>query len=468
MQPTYGALSLLPSVLAIALALTSRRVLPSLLAGVACAVTIADWDHLAAVPARTIDRLVSTASDADNLRLVLFSVLIGSLLKLMKDSRGFEVMPRLLERRGRSYGGRTVFGLTWILGTTLILETWSNVLISGTTLGSLYDRLGISRERLAYFIHTIGINVVAMVLLNSWGAFYMALLSSQGIDNPLPFLARSVPYFLYSWASLLLVAFVMTTGLTIGPMRRTERYERPDWRLRVAAAPPAVVSSGAEEPRMRYMLVPLVVLIGGVILSLWITGNGNIAAGDGSSSVLYAVVAAIFVMAAMLRVDRTFDFAAIEQKSVAGMAGFLDVAILIVLALALGSLSRELGTGAYVAQILESSVPLAVVPALIFLTGAAMSFATGTSYGTFSIMVPIALPISAATGLSPELLFGACIAGGVFGDNCSPISDTTIVSAMSANVSAIGHARTQLPYALIAATISTGGYLVLGTVGAAW
>jgi Na+/H+ antiporter NhaC len=212
------------------------------------------------------------------------------------------------------------------------------------------------------------------------------------------------------------------------------------------------------------MLVPLVVLIGGVIFSLWITGNGNIAAGNGSKSVLYAVVAAIFAMAVMLRAARTFDFGAIEQKVVTGMAEFLDVAILIVLALALGSLSRDLGTGAYVAQVLQSSVPLAVVPALIFLTGAAMSFATGTSYGTFSILVPLALPIGAATGLSAELLFAACIAGGVFGDNCSPISDTTIVSGMSANVPAVEHARTQLPYALIAAAVSMAGYLAIGAV----
>jgi tetracycline resistance efflux pump len=464
MQPTFGALSLLPCSLAIALALGTRRILPSLLAGIVCAVTIADWDHLPGVPARTIDRLLSTAGSADTLRLVLFSVLMGSLLKLMKDSRSFEVIPRLLERRGRAYGGRTVFGLTWVLGTVLILETWSNVLINGTTLGSLYDRLGISRERLAYFIHTIGINVVALVLINSWGAFYMALASSQGVGDPLPFLARSVPYFLYSWVSLLLVAFVMWTGLTIGPMRRTERHGRPNWKVRVAREPPAAAASDAGEPRMRYMVIPLVVLIGGVLLSLWITGNGTIAAGDGTSSVLYAVLAAILAMAVMLRLDGVFDFAVIERKIIAGMAEFIDVAILIVLAFALGGLSRELGTGAYVAQVLTGAVSLAAVPALIFLTGAAMSFATGTSYGTFSIMVPIALPISAATHLPPELLFGACIAGGVFGDNCSPISDTTIVSGMSAKVPAIEHARTQLPYALIAAAVSTAGYLVIGVL----
>lgn len=462
MPTADGALSLLPSALAIALALTTRRVLPSLLAGVVCAVAIESAHNLAAAPARTIDHLVESASDPGTLRLILFSLLIGALLKLMKDGRAFDVVPRLLERRGRKYGRRTVFGLTWAFGATLILETYSNVFITGTTLGSLYDRLRLSRERLAYFIHTIGINVVALAVINSWGAFYMALLSAQGIDNALAFLVRSLPYILYCWVSLALVAIVMASGLTIGPMRKADAKLRSEQRPQEAEARSRAADSTSDEPRVRYMVVPLVVLVGGVLFSLWVTGNGNITAGDGSASVLYAAVAAVLALAALMRIDGTFDLMTIEQKLVAGMAEFLDVALLLVFALALGDMNRELGTGPYIAQVLQGSMPTAVLPALVFITGAAMSFATGTSYGTFSIMVPIALPIGAATGLSPELMFGACIAGGVFGDNCSPISDTTIVSAMSANVSAIEHARTQLPFALIAATVTAVGYLGLG------
>jgi tetracycline resistance efflux pump len=465
MHSPYGVLSLVPSLLAIVLALTTRRVLPALLAGVVCAMTLASSGSLPAAPARTIDRLIATAADPDTMRLIVFSLLIGSLLKLLKDSGAFEVVPHLLARSGRRYGRRTAFGLTWAFGVALILETWSNVLISGTTLGAVYDRLRISRERLAYFIHSIGINVVALALINSWGAFYMALLASQGIDDPLAFLVRSVPYFLYSWVSLAVVAAVMIGNVSIGPMRVAEERVRAN-ATSLAAAPVATFSTDAavREPRARHMLTPLAVLIGGVVISMWITGDGNIAAGDGSAAVLYAAAAAILVQAALLRIDGTFDLVTIEQKILAGMAEFLDVAILIVLALALGGMSRELGAGAYLAQILQGSIAQAALPALIFVTGAAISFATGTSYGTFSIMVPIALPLAAATGTSPELLFGACIAGGVFGDNCSPISDTTIVSGVGANVPAIEHARTQLPYALIAAGLSAAGYLVLGVM----
>jgi tetracycline resistance efflux pump len=179
----YGWLSIIPPMLAIATALTTKRVLPSLLTGVLCASIILNFHAPLRIAAWTIDYLVAILAKPDNLRLVLFSVLVGGLLKLMKDSRGFDAFALMLQRWRGSYGKRTVFGLTWLFGATLILETWSNVLINGATTGPLYDKLGLSRTRLAYFIHTIGINVVALVLINSWGAFYLALVGAQNVAN---------------------------------------------------------------------------------------------------------------------------------------------------------------------------------------------------------------------------------------------------------------------------------------------
>lgn len=456
---TLGWLSVVPPMLAIGIALTTKRVLPSLFAGILIASVILNAGALHLTPGWMIDYLVAILAKPDNLRLVLFSVLVGGLLKLMKDSRGFDAFTLALQRWRGSYGKRTVFGITWLFGATLILETWSNVLINGATTGPLYDRLGVSRVRLAYFIHTIGINVVALVLINSWGAFYLALVSAQGVANPLEFLIAALPYTLYCWISLGLVAFAMGTGFTVGPMRGFEKHAGA---ADAVAVPAATIAAGSAEPRLRHMLVPIVSLIGGVLLSLWSTGGGDITAGDGSSSILCAVIGTIALTAVLLRTDGVFSSADIEKKIIAGSAEFLDVGVLIVLALALGNLTKDLGTGPFVAQLLQNSLPVEVIPALVFVLGAVMSFATGTSYGTFSIMVPIALPIGAATGISPELLFGACIAGGVFGDNSSPISDTTIVASVASGTSVIDHARTQLPFALIAAALSVSGYLLIG------
>lgn len=459
MSTTLGWLSCIPPVLAITIALTTKRVLPSLFAGVLCACVLLNLDGLYRVPAWSVDYLINVMAKPDNLRLVVFSVLVGSLLKLMKDSRGFDAFALALSRWRKSYGKGTAHGLTWVFGMALILETWSNVLINGTTMGTLYDRLGIARARLAYYIHTIGINVVALVLLNSWGAFYLGLVNAQNVPDPLHFLVHAMPYALYCWMSLLLVGFVMFSGMSIGPMRKFDAEALAKLDITATAKPE---DPNARPPRLRHMLIPILSLIGGVLLSLWITGNGNIRAGDGTASITYAVVFTIFITALMLRIDGVFNSSELEKKIIAGAAEFLDVGFLIVLALALGKLTKDMGTGPYVAQVLQHSMPLFLIPALVFVLGAIMSFATGTSYGTFSIMVPIALPIGAATGISPELLFGACIAGGVFGDNTSPISDTTIVSSVAAGTSVIDHARTQLPFALVAAAFATTGYLLLG------
>jgi tetracycline resistance efflux pump len=454
MSATFGWLSLAPPALAIGIALSTKRVLPSLLAGVLCATFILSGSNPQLAPARALDSLIDILTQPDNLRLVIFSVLVGGLLKLIRESGGFDAFALALQRRHATYGRGTVFGLTWIFGASLILETWSNVLINGVTLGSLYDRLGISRARLAYFVHTIGINVVALVLINSWGAFYLALVTTQGVIQPLDFLVASMPFALYCWISLLLVAFVMLTGFTIGPMRSFQGA-RPAANAETFAAP-------TRQLRLRHMFVPIASLLGGVLASLWITGGGHITAGNGSTSILYAVVGTLLLTALLLRIDGVFSTTEIEKKVIAGSAEFLEVGILIVLALALGKLTQDLGTGAFVAQLMSSSLPVQLIPALIFVLGAVMSFATGTSYGTLSIMVPIALPIGAATGLAPEMLFGACLAGAVFGDNCSPISDTSIVTGLATGTSVVDHTRTQLPFALIAATLSTGGFLLLG------
>ncbi len=404
-------LSTVPPILTLATALATKRVLSSLLAGVLCASVLCNLHAPYMSFVWAIDYVVAVLGKPDNLRLVIFSVLVGGLLELMKSSGGFDAFAAALQRWRGSYGKRTLFGLNWLFGTTLILESWSNVLINGAATGPLYDRLGIARVRLAYFSHTIGINVVALVLINSWGAFYLVLVSAQGVARPLEFLVSAVPYILYCWISLALVAFSMATGLTIGPMRNFAATEG------LAASPantPIDTSKGypVRTPRLRHMLLPILCLIVTVLFGLWSTGHGNVTAGDGSLSILYAVIFTMAFTAVMLRVDGVFSAADIEKKIIAGSAGFLDVGALIVLALSLGKLTQDLGTGPFVAQLLQSSLPNVAIPALVFLLSAMISFATGTSYGTFSIMVPIALPLGAATGVSQELLFGACISGG--------------------------------------------------------
>lgn len=458
MTAEYGLLSLAPPVLAIALAIWKKRVLLALFAGIFSAQLVLHGDNFLAAPFATLGHMVGVATDPGNFRLILFSFLIGGLLKLIKEVNGFEAFAAEIERHRITINKRSTFGTTWFLGVSLFLEGWSNFLINGTTVAPLYDRLGLSRERMAYFIHTIGIAVVSMVPINSWAAFYMGLLLAQGVEEPFGFLLRAIPYMLYSWISLFVILYVMLSGMTIGPMRRFDK---------AAAAvsqrnEPRETESGRKAGRIEYMAVPVITLVVAVLASLYVTGDGEITRGDGSKSVLYAVAISLAVTSLVLLARREYGFLEIEDRIVAGMSEFFPVGILIVFALSLGDLTQQLGTGLFITGFVGDFLPPAVLPALIFVLGAGMSFATGTSYGTFSIMLPIALPLAAATGISPELMFGAVIAGGLFGDNCSPISDSTIVTCIGAEVKIIDHVTTQLPYALVSAGITVIAFLLLG------
>jgi len=428
--------------------------------GVLSSLIILNWDRPYLAPFATLEHMVVIAGEPDNLKIIFFSLMMGGFLKLIKDANGFKAFAHTIERRGNKLNRKNAFSITSVLGVSLFLEGWSNLLINSTVVGPLYDRLRISRQRMAYFVHTIGCCVVAMVPINGWAAFYMGLLRSQGVEQPFEFLLGSIPFMLYCWISLVLVFVVMATGLTIGPMNRFEKH------ISRAALGGGPTGEGELEnstrPRLIYMVAPILTLVIGVMVSLYLTGNGSIAQGKGASSILYGVMLGSIMIAGLLLFYGVYSVIEIEQRYVRGMADFFEVAILLVLALTLGDLCKALGTGEFVGQLAQGALPIELMPALIFALGAGISFATGTSYGTFSILTPIAIPLALATSIDPTLMFGACIAGGLFGDNCSPISDSTIITSVGAKISVIDHVSTQLPYALLAGSVTLIGFVLLG------
>ena len=161
------------------------------------------------------------------------------------------------------------------------------------------------------------------------------------------------------------------------------------------------------------MIVPILTLIIGVMTSLYFTGGGSIIRGSGSTSIFYGIMLGSAAIAGLLMFYKVFSFVEIEKRYFKGMAEFFEIAVLLVLALALGSLCKEMGTGVFFSQIAQGALPIELMPALVFLLGVVMSFSTGTSYGTFSLLTPIAIPLAMATGMDPALMFGACIAGGL-------------------------------------------------------
>jgi len=197
-------------------------------------------------------------------------------------------------------------------------------------------------------------------------------------------------------------------------------------------------------------------------VALYITGEGNIMKGSGSLAVLWSVLLAILVGGIYYRVKKVLNLSQIMDTVIKGAGGMISLAILMVLAFSLGETCKRLGTGNYIAGLVVEVISPGLIPALVFAASAFVAFSTGTSFGTFALMIPLAVPLSQNSGVNLALSVSAVLGGGVFGDHCSPISDTTIVASMASLCDHIDHVNTQLPYALVSALIALLLYLVAG------
>jgi len=239
------------------------------------------------------------------------------------------------------------------------------------------------------------------------------------------------------------------------------------WDHAIALADPEDIAPPPKEgiPRRPVnMVLPIVVMVAMMPLAMFITGDGRILDGSGSLSVLWAVLAAIATAGILSRMQGLLDLEEITSASLHGAGGLTGMALVLLLAVALGGVTQELGTGQYVAGLVRDAVPPPVLLPLIFLTGAGIAFSTGSSWGTFAIMIPIAVPVATALSLPIAPFVAASMSGGVFGDHSSPISDTTIVASMASASDHIEHVRTQIPYALIAGGIAIVAFAITGAV----
>jgi len=464
---TYGLLSLIPPLVAVGLALWKKQLLPSIFFGILVGETILKKGNLFSAFFCSLDDALRIIGNKVNLEIILFCILVGSFMEIIKEANGFQGFIDWFENKKFFRGKKTVYPLTYLMGISIFIESWSSMLINGSVMKPLYAKLKISRQRLAYFIHTLSINFVAIVVINSWGAYYVSLLSTQEVENPLRVIIHSIPFNFYCLLSLLLVAVVMVTGMTIGPLRDAERAARKadeNVELDDRIIQSSFKSGKKHIPaKASHMVFPTIVLVGTVIFGLYITGQGDLTRGSGSTAVFYAACVAILFSIFFFVAKKLFSFQEVLDVSFKGMGSLIPIGILLVLALTLGDVCKQLGTGNYIAALVKQNIPHFLLPAIVFGISCIISFATGTSYGTFAIMIPIAIPMAKVTGVSSSLMLGACISGGVFGDNSSPISDGSILAGMVTGVKTIDHVKTQLPYALISASLALSLFLLVGT-----
>jgi Na+/H+ antiporter NhaC len=467
-DPTW--ISVLPPVLAIVLAIVTRQVYLSLGAGIWLGTTIlADFQPLTGL-GDAIERLVGVLGSAGDARVVLFTLVIGALITTIEVSGGVRGFVQWLEERKWVDTPIRAQLLAWALGVVIFIESNITVLVAGTVARPLFDRFKISREKLAYIIDSTSAPICILIPLNAWGAYNLGLLEGLGVDDALGVFLRSIPYNFYALAAVALAVVTIRWRFDIGPMKQAQERAASGV-LHAQGAQPLLDENTtsldpelAIEPRARNMLLPIAVMVAAMPFFLWVTGDGDMMDGSGSTSVLWAVSAGLATAWLLLLGQRALSVDRLTRRGLEGAGALLPLAIILVLALALGGVAKDLGTGDYVARLAVDRLPPAVMLPVVFVVAAGIAFSIGSSWGTFAIMLPIAVPTATAMGLPLEPFVAASLAGGVFGDHSSPISDTTIVASMAAATDHIEHVRTQLPYALVAGAVATAAFAILGAV----
>lgn len=452
-------LTILPPLVAISVVLWKKEVILALLLSIVSSEFLLllrqEQETLLLTPINTIERIVSTIGDAGNARILLFSLLVGALLAFMRDSGGVAAFVNKLVSSGIAKTKRRAGSVTMLTGIVVFIESNLSVLTAGIMARGLYDKFKMSRARLAYVIDSTSAPVCILILLNGWGAYILALLSAYELPgNPLMVLWSTLPYNLYAWLTLIIVAYTIFADKVHGPMKEAEqKLERLDTKVEVAAPTKA-----------RFMLLPLSVMIFGMIGFMFWTGNGDLTQGSGSKSVLYSTFLACIVGYALIVFSKQTNHEGAFKLGFSGMSELLPLVTIVMLSIGLGASLKVLGTGIFVSGLVGTYLPLVLVVPMLFVAGGIISFTTGTSWGTFAILIPIGMPLVETLGLPPELVLAAIMGGGIFGDHCSPISDTTAVSSLAAGCDLLTHVKTQLPYALVAGLITIAGYIGLSVI----
>jgi tetracycline resistance efflux pump len=462
---TFGFWSVVPPLLAIVLAIRTRQVIFSLLAGLLAGYTILNQGNPFMGLLHSLDGLVNVFKSASNTRTVLFTLFIGVLIQLMRYAGGVDGFIQLIARKfenARNPSARLQAG-AGLTGFLLFIESNISILTVGTVFRPLFDRYKISREKLAYLADSSSAPSCILFPVNAWGAYIMGLLATYESIDPFKTLVLAIPFNFYAILTLGMVFWLAISGRDFGPMKQ--------------AKPVALVEKGevTKAGKSIDMLLPLLTMVMTMPCFLVYTGwdsalegtfSGkiwnSISNGSGSAAVLYAVVTAILVAVVKYFIQKKLSMKSLMEESIKGMNEMLTMALLMALAFAIGNLCDELGTGNYVADVTSGWLSPSLAPALIFVTSCFIAFSTGTSWGTFAIMMAIAMPLALKLDANIYLMVAAVLGGGVFGDHCSPISDTTLIASVASGCDHIDHVRTQLPYALITGALSVLLYIVAG------
>lgn len=401
------------------------------------------------------ERFAGLLSEGWVLKTLAFAIMVGSVMTLIERSGGVDgLVHELSVKRSWVKSKRGALMPSFIAGIVVFIESSITSLVAGAIGRPFCDRYGISRAKLAFVCDSTSAPVCSLIPLNGWGALLLGLIGGQisaGLigGESATWLIQSIVFNFYAFMALIVTFMAVWFEIDIGPMRRAIIF------------PPTIE---CEDDRGHFTLFvwPMLWMIGGVITLMFITGGGNIFKGSGSTSIFYTLIITLILMFGYYRIKNALSTHDFLLATLQGAKSMAPIAAILLFAFAIGGVSSDMEVGKYLASFIGDYLPSAYLAGAIFILAAIIAFATGTSWGTFSIMLPIAVPLAVGLDAPVALAMGAVISGGVFGDHCSPISDTTIISAMASGCEVGEHTRTQLPYALISAGIALVLFILFG------
>jgi len=343
--------------------------------------------------------------------------------------------------------------LSYVIGVVIFIESSITALIAGAVGRPFCNKYKIPNAKLAFVCDSTSAPISSLIILNGWGALLLGLVSTQvaqGVVNidAIELLIDAVFYNFYAISALMVTFLAIWFNIDIGPMKRS-KY-RASQNQKVELKPQS----------MYYMILPILLMVFFVFVYLFITGDGNILKGSGSSAIFYTVLTTLIFTLFYYVYTKNMTLKTWSLTTLSGAKKLFPIAMILLFAFAIGEVTSELKTGEYLASLASQNLSIYLLASVIFLLSALISFSTGTSWGTFSIMIPIAMPMAVGMDANVALVIGAVISGGIFGDHCSPISDTTIISSMASDCEVVEHVQTQLPYALISGIIALFMFLL--------
>jgi len=411
------------------------------------------------------DYLVPEIADSYNASILILLAFIGGFVRLVKYSGGGMAFAKITIKYIIHKSSAQISA--WFGGILIFFSDLGTPLIVGPVFQSLFDRYRISRQKLAFIIDSTSSPVAILIPFIGWGVFTMSIIKdsfeTNGIElNEWSAFVSAIPFQFYAWLAIIIVPVLSLLDFDFGKMKEAEVLAQKKLQEKSS-----VISN---DGLAIFVWLPLLVL--GSILFLSLNHYGfpfkQVAGSDFRAALSTAYFLASVTLVVLIVYNTAIKLSNLFSEYVLGMSGMLPIAATLILAWALGTVSEQLGTGQYVGNLAQEALNPSLLPLLVFLIAAVLSFSIGSSWGTIIIMMPLAIPSAMTTGNEFSIIIGAVLSGALFGDHSSPISETTILSSTGADIEPLAHFRTQLPYALTNGIIASLGFLLAGIMSATW